>query len=55
MAVPSRVKTIDTINELAFAQRMGWIQVTAIGGSSYFDSLKVYSNDLFLFEIFVEI
>ncbi|CAG2114560.1 unnamed protein product [Medioppia subpectinata] len=40
MAIPSRAKPINTINELADAQRRGEIQVTAIGGSSYFDSLK---------------
>jgi len=46
MAVPSHVKTIDTINELAIAQRAGKIQVTATASSSYYHSLKVYISQL---------
>jgi hypothetical protein len=41
MAVPSKIKTIDTLKELANVQRNGLIQVTCIGGSSYFESLMV--------------
>ncbi|CAG2181266.1 unnamed protein product, partial [Oppiella nova] len=40
MAIPTRAKPINTLNELSAAQRSGQIQVTATDGSSYFDSLK---------------
>jgi hypothetical protein len=42
MAVPSKIKTIDTLKELANAQRNGLIQVTCIGDSSYYESLMVF-------------
>ncbi len=51
MAVPSKIKTIDTLKELANAQRNGLIQVTCIGGSSYFESLMVFK---FLFVLWFE-
>jgi len=41
MAVPSKVKTIDTVTELAIAQTSGKIQVTAIEKTSYYHLLKV--------------
>ncbi len=41
MAFPSRIKTIDTIEELAIAQRNGEIQTISTGSSLNFDLLKV--------------
>jgi len=49
MAVPSRVKTIDTFIELAMAQKNGQIQVTAVEKSVHFPSLKVSS--FFIYKI----
>jgi hypothetical protein len=40
MAFPSRMKTINTIEELAIAQRNGEIQ-TITGYSLFYDLLKV--------------
>jgi hypothetical protein len=42
MAFPSKMKTIDTITDLAIAQTNGEIQVTVIKSSSYLQSLKVW-------------
>ncbi len=41
MAFPLHIKTINTINELAIAQRNGEIQAIATGSSAYFHALKV--------------
>ena len=41
MAIPSKVKPIDTINELAIAQREGKIQVIAVENSVFYIELKV--------------
>ncbi len=41
MAFPSRMKTINTIEELAIAQKNGEINTISTGTSSYFHLLKV--------------
>jgi hypothetical protein len=41
MTLPPKLKTIDTITQLAKAQSNGQIQVIATESSAYFHSLKV--------------
>ncbi len=41
MAFPSKIKTINTIEELAIAQKDGKIQTISTGTSLYFHLLKV--------------
>ncbi len=41
MAFPSRVKTINTIEELLIAQRVGQIHVISLESGSYYVALKV--------------
>ncbi len=41
MTVPPKLKTIDSVTELATEQTNGKIQVTATANSTYFESMKV--------------
>jgi len=41
MTIPPKIKTIDTLKNLAIAQRKGKIEVIANENSAYYQSLKV--------------